>query len=151
MDKCKQTCALFMDLTKAFDYVDHEILLEKLYAYGVRGNMYDLIKSYLSNRSQITQISRICPIAKRVISHSSSCRTVRSGVPQGSVLGPLLFIIYVNDLPKATKHNTVLFADDSTILFTGSNKSDMETEINSTLKNVINWLTLNNLDRKSVV
>lgn len=145
MDVGKQVCALFMDLTKAFDYVDHKILLDKLYAYGVRGNIYDLIKSYLSDRTQITQVTRICPLVKKVLNHSSACRKVTSGVPQGSVLGPLLFIIYINDLPKASKYSTILFADDSTVLFTGDDKLHMEPEINMTLENIVNWLTSNKL------
>lgn len=146
IDRGSQACALYMDLTKAFDYVDHKILLNKLYAYGVRGNVYDLIKSYLHNRKQVTQITRICPDQKQVVDYSSRCEEVRFGVPQGSVLGPLLFIIYINDLPKMTKHDTILFADDSTILFIGHDKIQLEHEINLTLHDIINWLTLNNLN-----
>lgn len=158
LDKKNYSCALYMDLTKAFDYVDHNTLLNKLYAYGIRGNVYDLIKSYLSNRKQSTQITRLNYSNKKLTTYESNYKNNNFGVPQGSVLGPLLFIIYINDLPGVTPNNTVLFVDDSTIMFTGRDKGQMEIEINNSLNNIVKWLISNNLkinlsktDRKSVV
>lgn len=138
-------CALYMDLSKAFDFVDHTLLLEKLYCYGIRGNVHSLIESYLTKRKQATQICKICPKLKHEVTFTSEYKTVQFGVPQGSVLGPLLFIIYINDLPRITGHPTILFADDSTVLFTDKNPSSMEQDILGTLDNIIQWLTSNNL------
>lgn len=145
IDKKIPVAALYMDLTKAFDHVDYNILLSKLEKYGIRGNVLSLIKSYLTNRVQITQIDRMCYNAKSELSHFSRARTVQYGVPQGSVLGPLLFIIYINDLPKITEHPVVLFADDSTVVFSANNISSLENEINVTLQDIIHWLDDNSL------
>jgi hypothetical protein len=145
IDKRIPVSALYMDMSKAFDFVDHRILLDKLHKYGVRGNVHDLIHSYLSNRKQLTQINRICVQTKTESTYSSKIQQIHYGVPQGSVLGPLLFIIYINDLPKAIEYPTVLFADDSTILFACKNIESYENDINMTLETVVDWLTTNNL------
>lgn len=145
LDKKQLVTALYMDLTKAFDYVDHDILSRKLFSYGVRGNVLDLIKSYLYNRKQQTKITRLNKTNKTVTEYASTLRTVKYGVPQGSVLGPLLFLIYINDFPKAIGYPVVLFADDSTVVYTGNNSKDIENNINNNLVDIINWLTLNNL------
>ncbi|KAI5638173.1 reverse transcriptase (RNA-dependent DNA polymerase) domain-containing protein [Phthorimaea operculella] len=136
MDKRLPMYALFMDLTKAFDYVSHKMLLKKLELYGVRGNVNDLIKSYLSGRSQMTQINIK---TKTDTIYSSDLKPVQQGVPQGSVLGPLLFIIYINDIVYSTQHDMILFADDCTVLY------DKKSDINNSICNIIDWLAHNNL------
>lgn len=147
LDKRLPVAALYMDISKAFDHVKHNILLEKLSAYGIRGNILDMIKSYLSNRYQITVINKLCPKSKVIKSYKSKPRKITCGVPQGSVLGPLLFLIYINDLPEITENPVILFADDSTIIFNNSDNNDLclENNINMTLGRVIDWLQSNNL------
>lgn len=130
------TLVLFLDLSKAFDCVSKEILLDKLRFHGFRGVVFNLMSSYLTNRYQ-------CVFHKGKL---SNMLPVQHGVPQGSVLGPLLFLIYVNDLPSATPAFTVLFADDTTFakqLFdTGSNVADSVTNI---LSKASDWFNANKL------
>ena len=108
LDKGLFACGVFVDLEKAFDTVNHQILLSKLDHYGIRGKANDWIKSYLSNREQFVNLNDF----------TSSKNPIKCGVPQGSILGPLLFIIYINDMNKAIKDCiTHHFADDTNLLY----------------------------------
>ena len=106
MEQKKFLCSVFLDFAKAFDTVNHDILLNKLEYYGIRGVALDLFKSYLQSRPQILKFGGI----------TSNPMTVKCGVPQGSVLGPILFLIYINDIhksPEILKFH--LFTDDTLV------------------------------------
>ena len=99
--------SVFLDISKAFDKVWHEGLLYKLKSMGVSGKLYNLLENYLSDRFQRVLLN----------GQTSSWRPVLAGVPQGSILGPLLFLIYINDLPNELKSNAKLFADDTSLFY----------------------------------
>lgn len=140
VDNRKPVYALYLDMSKAFDCVNHDLLLNKLERYGIRGNALQFINSYLSGRTQITKINKICTKTRVENWYSSDSRLVTCGVPQGSILGPLLFIIYINDLPNNIHNEMILFADDITIVY--YNKDDIKISID----NIVDWLQNNNLN-----
>ena len=124
-----------MDFQKAFDTVNHEILLKKLHHYGVRGNAHQLLKSYLTGRKQRTKIDSLV----------SDLANILWGVPQGSVLGPLLFLIFINDLPNAANLLSWLFADDTALALSADNIHDLEIRLNHEVNKIHNWLLANQL------
>ena len=132
----KYTLGVFLDLSKAFDTIDHNILLYKLHHYGVRGLPYEWLKSYLSNRSLQTKIN----------GKLSAPALINLGVPQGSILGPLLFLIYVNDLPKClSSGQAIMFADDTNLFFNHVSYTELFKKANEELHQVDSWLTANKL------
>ena len=136
IDEGKFGCGVFIDLKKAFDTVNHKILLSKLEHYGIRGPILDWFESYLSNRQQFVFCNGI----------QSSTRTITCGVPQGSVLGPLLFLIYINDLPNISdKLQFYLFADDTNIYYEDKDLKKLEKTMNKELRKLTLWLSLNRL------
>ena len=136
MDMGQLTGALFIDLRKAFDTVDHQSLTSKLLCYGVENNELKWIEDYLSNRSQIVSFE----------GEKSREEKILFGVPQGSILGPLLFLIHVNDLHhQIQKSNLIMYADDTVLLFSDKSEAEIEKAINHDAKMLHNWLCSNGL------
>ena len=144
LDQGKIPLAIFLDLSKAFDTIDHSILINKLKYYGIKGTALNWFKSYLNNRTQYVQF-------KEAISDKS---IIQTGVPQGSILGPLLFIIYMNDIAGVSKNfHFTLYADDTSLLeplcsFTLNKNLEsnvLSEAINIELKLITDWLSLNKL------
>ena len=128
LDDKSYSCGVFVDLQKAFDTVNHDVLLFKLEYYGIRGSALKWFKSYLSNRSQFVSINNVF----------SATRMIKCGVPQGSILGPLLFLIYINDLHECIKHSTAYhFADDTNLLLIENSIKKLNQHINHDLSNLI--------------
>ena len=136
LDDGKFACGIFIDIQKAFDTVNHNILLHKLESYGIRGNLNDWFKSFLTARKQFVTIDE----------QDSPVIELSYGVPQGSVLGPLLFLIYINDfrhcLSKSVAHH---FADDTNILFSHTSLRVIRKSLSKELVNVFDWLCANRL------
>ena len=127
---------IFLDFAKAFDTVNHDILLKKLEYYGIRGIAQNWFKSYLSNRMQGTDIGGI----------QSSLNYIKCGVPQGSVLGPLLFLLYINDIVNSSKlFQFTLFADDTSLFYSQKNTTNMSQIVNIELEKISHWLGANKL------
>ena len=127
-DKGLVTGSVFIDLAKAFDTVDHDILLSKLKYYGVCDESLPWFKNHFAGRKQFVHID----------SQSSEELAIASGVPQGSILGPLLFIVYINDLPRCVKHCSVnMYADDTVSYLAGPSVHSLIFYINHGLKTII--------------
>ena len=127
---------MFIDIKKAFDTVDINILLHKLYHYGIRGFIHHWIKSYLTERSMYIK-------TKGFLSSFEYCST---GVPQGSALGPLLFLIFIDDIRNSSQLGKfTLYADDTCIFYRGNNISDLQNQVNYDLQNILIWLNNNKL------
>ena len=131
MDQGKEVRFVFCDVSKAFDRVWHKGIIHKLEVAGIGGKLLSWFESYLSSRKQ------------RVILNGcqSSIKEIYAGVPQGSILGPLLFLIYINDITDVVKTNIRLYADDSSIFVIGNDKFEMARELNTDIERVTNWGT----------
>jgi hypothetical protein len=137
IDDSKKTLAVFLDLKKAFDTVKHTILLEKLNKIGIRGTLYNLLKSYITNRTQVTKVDGTV----------SSQSIIDIGVPQGSVLGPILFLVYINDLCniKCNGMDVISYADDTVLIFHSNNWHETFKLAKHGISIVHSWLSKNYL------
>ncbi|XP_077976386.1 uncharacterized protein LOC144432146 [Styela clava] len=128
---------IFLDISKAFDTIDHSILSSKLYHYGIRGVPFNWIRSYLQDRKQIVQYDN---------SFSTNICVMKHGVPQGSLLGPLFFLAYINDMSRCLKSSeSIMFADDTDLILHGENLEDLFTVANYELANIHSWMLVNKL------
>ena len=131
---------LFIDLKKAFDSIDHEILLSKLELYGFKGASFNLFRDHLSDRTQVTVINNV----------NSETSFISCGVPQGSILGPLLFLLYINDLPNCNLLSDVrMYADDTNLTFASKDPNELFSSLTPDLGNLKHWLDSNRLSLMS--
>lgn len=136
LDKGNSSIAIFLDLRKAFDTVDHSILLNKLQHYGIRGIAYDWFKSYLDNRTQ-------CIKCNGVVSEEMN---IKSGIAQGSQIGPLCFLIYLNDLSNLLDEAfIIMYADDTSVFFKDANIDNLVDTVNNRMSIMVDWLNANKL------
>lgn len=136
IDKGFVNAVVFLDLKKAFDTVDHEILLSKLSYFGIHGTTLGWFSSYLENRSQLCQVN----------GKTSSPASMKCGVPQGTILGPLLFLCYINDLPNClTFSQSRLYADDTSLTYANNDINVINSRMNEDLANINIWLSANKL------
>ena len=136
MDKGLVNGIIFLDLKKAFDRVHHNILTEKLIKFGCIGNTLNWFKSYLTSRKQMCKVNQT----------TSKCRAISCGVPQGSNLGPILFLLYVNDLPNCLKSTSAsMFADHTNLTASGNTITELHNKFNNDLENIHQWLLANKL------
>ena len=138
VDDNKYSVGVFIDLKKAFDTIDHKILLDKLEIYGIRGTVLRWIESYLCNRKQFVLYNDA----------NSGKLLLKCGVPQGSILGPLLFILYINDICNISKLlMCILFADDTNLLYANRCPKKLQATLNSELTKLRLWFKINKLSR----
>lgn len=136
LDKSELVCGIFLDLKKAFDTVDHEILCRKLFKYGIRGLAMKWIRDYLHARTQYVCYNYV----------DSQVLKVKCGVPQGSILGPLLFLLYINDIVNVSSSLVpVIYADDTNVFMKGKSIQEISVKMNNELKKIVQWVNSNKL------
>jgi hypothetical protein len=146
LDKGLHAIELFFDLSKAYDVINHDLLLDKLNSYGIRGITNLWFKSYLTQRVQFVEINQTDYNNTKQNRYISSSREGRHGIPQGSGLGPLLYLLFINDLPLNIRGaKVVLCADDTNLLITGKDECVLQHKITKVMREVETWLQKSNL------
>ena len=136
LDTDKIVVGVYLDIRKAFDCVQHSTLLDNLHKIGIRGNLFCLMKSYLMSKAQYVHYNGC----------NSSTKSIEYGVPQGSILGPLFFILFMNDFSRASQLLfSILFADDTSVFLIGKEYTQLIVSVNKELKKVSPWLNANGL------
>ena len=136
IENSENVIGVFLDFSKAFDTVDHKILLDKLYHYGVRGCVHKWFSSYLTDRQQFVTFNGV----------KSRNQLIKCGVPEGSILDPLMFLIYINDLASVCQCTfPILFGDYSNLFISGRNPGSIMRTMNNELKEISLWLKANKL------
>lgn len=136
IDSQQITCGIFLDFSKAFDTINHHILLGKLYKYEIQGVPHAWFSSYITNRKQYVKVGNT----------ESSLKTITCGVPQGSTLGPLLFPLYINDLPRSSEKLTFrIFADDTNMFYSSKDAEQLQSVIDEELRKVLKYCAANML------
>jgi hypothetical protein len=146
LDRHLHVTGIFFNLLKAYDGTNYSMLLDKLDSFGVTGSPNKWVKSYLTNRTQFVEISNTdgsnCTLSK----FQSSPRVTAHEVPHGSILGPFLFLVYINDLPMNIQDaKPVIYADDANILVTDNDKENLQAKLSSVMKQLEAWFFNNNL------
>jgi hypothetical protein len=132
-------------MSKAYDRVLYNILLKNLYGIGVRGQAYDWFASYLRNRTQYVELDYHDHESGEIRKFQSTTSNISISIPQGSVLGCVLFLIYINDLPNVINSPSTLFADDVSVLIPCNTVADLNIKLEKILQDITNWLTDHNL------
>ena len=136
IDNKEAICSIFLDLSKAFDTVNDQILRQKLYRYGICGVRLQWLKTYLESRTQNVEVDNV----------KSNPLSIQCGVPQGSTLGPLLLLIYINDMPNClVKANIRTFADDTTLFYSSNSLQDIEKTINEEFNHLLSYCSAKKL------
>lgn len=137
---------ILLDLSKAYDRVLPNILLQKLYDLGVRGKAHNWLISYFKDRVQYVEVQHTCSVSNQIRTIQSEKVIVKKSIPQGSIMGCFLFLVYINDLPKVLEEDSILFADDMSIVFPASNDLNLNAKLQAILTNLISWLEDHNLN-----
>ena len=136
IDNSSHLIGIFLDFSKAFDTINHNVLLHKLSHYGIRGKALEWFRKYLNNRKQYVSLN----------DHNSTLKEINCGVPQGNLLGPLLFIVYINEFCRSSNAlSVILFADDSNVSFSHDNPIFLVNTVNAELNKLTEWIRANKL------